>query len=122
MGWLRFAKDDLDAARVGPDLISLEILCFHAQQAAEKALKAVLIDQSTDFPFTHDIGELLLILEEVGVSYAAGSPDASRLTRFAVSVRYPGLADPVTPEEYRDALSLAEGIIQWADVTIRRRD
>lgn len=122
MGWLGFARDDLDAARVGPNLISLEILCFHAQQAVEKALKAVLIDQSADFPHTHDIGELLSILEEVGVTYATGSPEANRLTRYAVSVRYPGLADPVTPEEYRDALRLAEEIFQWADATIRRRD
>ena len=122
MEWLRFAKDDLNAARVGPDLISLEILCFHAQQAAEKALKAALIDQSTDFPYTHDMGELLTILEEIGISYTAGSPEANRLTRYAVSVRYPGLADPVTPDEYRDALRLAEGIVQWADAIIGRRD
>lgn len=120
--WLRFAKDDLNAARVGPDLISPEILCFHAQQAAEKSLKAVLIDQSADFPFTHDIGELLTILEGMGVSCVAGSPEANSLTRYAVSVRYPGLAEPVTLDEYRDALRLAEGIVAWADGQISRRD
>ena len=43
--WMRLANDDLAAAGLGPHLVSLEILCFHAQQAAEKALKAALIDR-----------------------------------------------------------------------------
>ena len=42
--WLRYAESDLEIARITQSsLILLEGLCFHAQQAAEKALKAVLI-------------------------------------------------------------------------------
>ena len=120
--WIRVARDDLAAALLGPDLLRPEILCFHAQQAAEKALKAVLIDRAIDFPYTHDIGELLATLEEAGVECAVASPEANRRTRYAVITRYPGLADPVTDEEYRVALGLAEAIVGWADGEVRGRD
>lgn len=39
--------------------IYLEDLCYNAQQAVEKAIKAVFIKYGIDFPFTHDIAELL---------------------------------------------------------------
>ncbi|WP_456427531.1 HEPN domain-containing protein [Rhodocaloribacter sp.] len=42
--WLRYARSDLALARVEPPAgVLTEMLCFHAQQAAEKALKALLI-------------------------------------------------------------------------------
>ncbi len=82
----------------------------------------MLIDQSANFPYTHDIGELLTILEEMGVNCVAGSSEANRLTRYAVSIRYPGLAEPVSLDEYRDALRIAEEIVAWADAKISRRD
>ena len=41
--WLRYAVSDLELARTTPSSrILLEALCFHAQQAAEKALRACL--------------------------------------------------------------------------------
>ncbi len=49
--WLRYAKSDLEPARIEkPEGVLLENLCFHAQQAAEKTLKAVLIFLEIDFP------------------------------------------------------------------------
>ena len=53
--WLRHARSDLAlASAVGPvgDILA-ETLCFHAQQAAEKALKAVLVHVGIEFPRTH---------------------------------------------------------------------
>jgi len=46
--WLRLAKADLAIARLElpPDGL-LELLCFHAQQAAEKSIKAVLLQEET---------------------------------------------------------------------------
>jgi HEPN domain-containing protein len=42
--WLRYAQSDLKLASITlPSGVLLEALCFHAQQAAEKAIKAVLI-------------------------------------------------------------------------------
>ena len=55
--WLRHARSDLAmASAVGPvgDILA-ETLCFHAQQAAEKALKAVLVHGGIEFPRTHSL-------------------------------------------------------------------
>lgn len=61
--WLRRAKSNLACARQPkPDEAVWEDLCFDAQQAAEKALKAVLIGRSIDFPRTHNIRVLLSIV------------------------------------------------------------
>ena len=58
--WLARAKGDLALAR-GPLTVDafLEDLCFHAQQAAEKAIKAVYVFEGLRFRYTHDLDELL---------------------------------------------------------------
>ena len=49
--WMRFAHSDLELAKITPPKgVLLEGLCFHAHQAAEKALKAVLIYYRISFP------------------------------------------------------------------------
>ena len=69
--WLRHARSNLSRCRADrrlPDVL-FEDLCFDAQQAAEKALKAVLISGGKRFPRTHDLAELLAPpLEGVPVS------------------------------------------------------
>ena len=63
--WLRYAYSDLELARVErPSNVLFEGLCFHAQQAAEKALKAVLIAKGLPAPKTHNIRTLLDFLPE----------------------------------------------------------
>ena len=62
--WLRFAAEDLDAAqRLLADRASApRHVCWHSQQAAERALKAVLVLEGIDFPFTHDLNALRNLL------------------------------------------------------------
>jgi len=62
--WLQRAYSNLRLAEKGrgPEII-LEDLCFNAQQAAEKALKAVCLHKEQDFPKTHSITRLIDILE-----------------------------------------------------------
>jgi len=63
--WLRHAWSDLELARMARNSkILLEDLCFHAQQAAEKSIKAVLISKSVPFPKTHNIRTLLDLLPQ----------------------------------------------------------
>lgn len=58
--WLRYAYSDLELARISPpQMVMLEGLCYHAQQAAEKALKAVLVANNIFPPKTHSIRVLL---------------------------------------------------------------
>jgi HEPN domain-containing protein len=116
--WLRHARSDLAAARtrVSDDQL-LEHLCFHAQQAAEKALKAVLLAIGVDFPKTHDIQALLSLLppEETAPEVVRSAP---ALTPYAVEFRYPGFTEPVDEDEHREALGLAEAVVAWAETLI----
>ena len=68
----------------------LEDLCFHAQQAAEKAVKAILMYRGVTFPFIHDIAKLLKLLEATGLRIPKYIRSGRKLTRFAVVTRYPG--------------------------------
>jgi HEPN domain-containing protein len=64
--------------------------CFHAQQCAEKYLKARLQAASIRFPRTHDLTVLLDLATEVEPAWAIVLPVLRKLTRSAVEVRYPG--------------------------------
>lgn len=78
MRWLKYARANVfqaDVGRAGGVLI--EYLCFEAQQAVEKALKAVLIVRGAGVPRTHNIEILLAALQNEGVE----PPDRSRLRR-----------------------------------------
>jgi len=101
--------------------VYLEDLCFDAQQAAEKAIKALLIKMGVEFPYIHDIAQLLTLLEKAGQEIPRGVRDAEELTRFAILTRYPGLAPPVRREEYQQAMLLAEKVVRWAEELISGR-
>jgi HEPN domain-containing protein len=66
---LNRAQSNLAQARVGASIpaVYLEDLCFNAQQAAEKAIKAVLIDLGVRFPYTHDLAQLLTLVKQSGL-------------------------------------------------------
>ena len=100
-----------------------EDLCFEAEQAVEKAVKAVLRFRGIDFPRTHDIGELLALLDRSGQKIPQYFWKADSLTAYAVETRYPGPAEPVTRNEHRRAVALAEKVVKWAEniVLPRRR-
>ena len=117
--WLRYAYSDLELARVRrPSKVLFEGLCFHAQQAAEKALKAILIAKSVPPPKTHNIRTLLdLLPQEVTVSEEI--EDAASLTDYAVTNRYPGDFESVDEEEYKEAVRLAETVVLWAERIIQ---
>ena len=93
----------------------LEDLCFGAQQAAEKALEAVLISRGVKFPYVHDLARLTDILESRGESVPDAVRRAAGLTRYAVQTRYPGLEEPVSEQEYAEAVAKAEAVVQWAE-------
>jgi len=116
--WLSRARSDLILAKAAGVGIYLEDLCFHAQQAAEKAVKALLIRQRVDFPYVHDLAELLTLLERTGLSLPESIRQSAKLTRFAVFTRYPGIASPISEEEYQEAVNLAEEVYRWVQEQI----
>lgn len=117
--WLRYARSDLDLARVSrPAKVLFEGLCFHAQQAAEKALKAVLIAKGIPPPKTHNIRTLLDLLPPEIIA-PQQVEDAATLTDYAVMSRYPGDFESVDEEEYNEAVRLAETVVLWAERIIQ---
>ena len=114
--WLKRARSNLALAKQrGSEEVYLEDLCFEAQQAAEKALKAVLISQRIPFRFVHDLAELLTLLERNGIALPDEVRLAAGLTDYSVEARYPGPFEPVTEEEFREAVRIAEAIVVWAE-------
>ncbi len=86
---LEIAERDLRALRgmTDPAVFADEIFGFHAQQATEKALKALIIARGLEHPLTHNLARLLAILEESGADVQSFWPLAE-LTVFAVAMRY----------------------------------
>ena len=93
----------------------LEDLCFDAQQAAEKAIKAVMIARETEFPYVHDLGSLLSLLEETGEPVPEAIRTTVSLTTYATTTRYPNVGEPVSEREYREAITLADAVVRWAE-------
>jgi HEPN domain-containing protein len=93
--WLSRARSNLARSKSQIPEAFLEDLCYDAQQAGEKAIKAVFIHRGEKFPFIHDLDELLQLLKRNGHKIPKYVWEAEELTRFAVVTRYPGFG-PVT--------------------------
>lgn len=90
-----------------------EDLCFNAQQAVEKAIKALLIHLKVRFPRTHNLVELLTLLEKAGRVVPSEIKESGILSDYAVESRYPGISEPVTQQEYKEAVAIAKRVVQW---------
>lgn len=85
--WLSFAREDLAVTNLPG--VSQRIQCFHAQQAAEKAIKALLTLLEIEFVRSHDLNYLAQLLPS-DFSLHAEVIDLERMSRWAVDHRYPG--------------------------------
>jgi len=119
--WPRFAQSDLALAEARPDArVLFENLCFHAQQAAEKSIKAVLVLNGVAFPKTHSLARLLDLLPP-SIVPTQGVLDSRTLSGYATVTRYPGTVEPPGEEDYRAALRLATAVFAWAKEIVGSR-
>lgn len=119
--WLQYANSDLALARISkPQNVLFETLCFHAQQAAEKAIKALLIAKKITFPKTHSI-RMLLDLLPPEIKQPPELQESAILTDYAVISRYPGDLEAIDEEEYQRAVNLAKSVVEWAESYIQNR-
>ena len=97
--WLKKAEHDLlnIENNLAATRIPWDTVCFHAQQAAEKVLKALLVYHGQTPPRTHDLVALLTHCLPFAPDLADLERDCRNLTYFAVSARYPD--DLFEPEE-----------------------
>lgn len=108
--WLQYGDDDLRLARHGLTLqssVPYRLIAYHAQQCAEKYLKAFLVLNSIDFPYTHNLGRLIELAQQVR-AWPESLLDAETLTPYAITARYPGQDEPVSAEEANRAIDIAE--------------
>jgi HEPN domain-containing protein len=108
--WMAYANTDLETARylTGMHPEPTEIICFHCQQAAEKALKAYLVQCDIRPPKTHDLFELISLCS-ISTLVPKLRDHASTLNDYSVIARYPGAKD-ILPEDKDEALRSAEAI------------
>jgi len=121
--WLRHARSDLQLARVAlrARAVLPEGACFHAQQCAEKALKALLLQRGIAFPRTHSIEVLLDLLKAHGVALPNGVDEAFSLSEYAIQTRYPGEWEPITKSEAHRAIEQAGLVLAWVEVQMHDR-
>ena len=118
--WLRTADGDLATARVLRDARRFAHACFHAHQAAEKAIKACAFACGGD-PWGHSVQDLIRALAtedaNTGSRLLPLSERGARLDRYYIPTRYPNGLPQDTPEEafFEDdavqALAIAEEIL-----------
>lgn len=94
------AAQTLNRARKRPNY---DAACFHAQQCAEKYLKARLEEAGSTIPRTHNLYALLTLALPLEPGWGLLSTDLNILSAFAVAYRYPGIS--ATQADARDALS-----------------
>ncbi|MCU0646336.1 MAG: HEPN domain-containing protein [bacterium] len=108
--WIFHAEEDLRLAEHGLKLKSAcpyRLIAYHAQQCAEKYLKAYLVHQKVDFPYTHNISILLELCVE-HVNWPEEIKNAEELTPYAITTRYPGEYEVVTKENTQKAIQIAK--------------
>ncbi len=115
--WLISASEDLIMAQKAFEFGIYRQTCFHAQQAVEKGMKAILFEKGTKLKRIHDLLELNGDLETAGVQLPVTIPELDFLNRV-YQFRYPpdiGLLPygQPTKEDAQTALTMAEKIMDW---------
>ncbi|MBA7592549.1 hypothetical protein ES708_34736 [subsurface metagenome] len=111
--WLNYAIQDLASAhflrKMKPQLP--EIICFHCQQAAEKALKAYLALHKKNIPYIHDLTVLNRSCAEIDDKINELYSSCEQLNDFSVKTRYPTdheLSEKDIPEALRNASKILD--------------
>ena len=86
--WWRKANSDLIALKASLEAGAPDAACFHAQQAAEKALKSYLTNAGIEFPYTHNQARLVKLCAEADKDFLQLIQVVEPLTPFAVELRY----------------------------------
>jgi HEPN domain-containing protein len=122
--WFGKAQRDLRAARVDLDADPplLEDAAFHCQQAAEKAIKGLLVRRDIPFDKTHDIKELATLMPPRDADLQGLARRASRLTAYAWKYRYPGDEPEPSVHEIDEAVALAEEVVGTFEPRAMRPD
>jgi HEPN domain-containing protein len=120
--WLQFAKEDLETA----ELLLREsrpprLVAFHAEQAAEKALKAAIVASGGEVVRTHDLNELRLLIPTT-YDIAETDADLALLSQLAVEPRYPDTAAAITDSIAEKGVDDARTLVGAAERDVEREE
>jgi HEPN domain-containing protein len=118
LSWIEIAEEDFQVAQLAlKQKRSLNYTaCFHAQQCAEKYLKALLVQRGKDFPKVHDLNRIRLLCESEGMIIPVSPQILEDLSMYAVENRYPGI--PANRQDAQAALATAKLVRQFARKTL----
>ncbi|HET8562996.1 MAG TPA: HEPN domain-containing protein [Candidatus Binatia bacterium] len=114
LDWAEYAEEDCEMAKrplrgKSPSTLGA---CFHAQQSAEKYLKAMSVAKKIDFPKTHDLSTINMIRNDHGIFTGLKTELLTILTDHAVTTRYPG--DMPTMEAAKEAIEITKSIRKFS--------
>lgn len=104
--WLEKAEEDFRLAQLAyrqRKYPSYYGVCFHAQQCAEKYLKAFLVRHQIAFRKTHDLDELWRLCVHIDASFDLIADILAELNPYSIDARYPGL--PLTKQDAQEAVA-----------------
>ena len=116
----RKAKGDATAARefAGNPEITDEIIGFHAQQAIEKWLKAIIAGRGESFEHTHDLRRLVRVAAHDLGNAPFDVNAVIALTQYSAPLRYEDLLD-AEPLDREATISLVDDVRKWAEDTTK---
>jgi HEPN domain-containing protein len=113
--WLVKAENDLKSARklMAGDTPIADTAIYHAQQCAEKSLKAFLAFQQQPIRRTHDIAYLIELCNDFDESFSKLEEDAEILSPYHTAFRYPDIILEPDEEDVLEAIERAERIFEF---------
>ena len=118
--WVEKAEGDFRTAgreKNSAEYPNYDAACFHAQQCAEKYLKARLVEAGKDFPKTHDLSAILNLVLPLEPSWESLREDLEHLTDLGVEVRYPGTTADL--EDAEEAMRTAQHVRQIVRTSLK---
>lgn len=110
--WVKKAEDDFRSAEYLSSMdedTPFEVICFHAQQCAEKYIKALLLWLKIDFPKTHDL-MILIRLIPTEFALAINMEELAPLNRCSIEPRYPGEWDSFLEDDAAEAMAISRAV------------
>jgi HEPN domain-containing protein len=117
--WLRFATVDLESGRylLGMRPVPVEVICYHAEQCAEKALKRFLVFGGLELRETHDLSLLLRESLMLNAGFQGLRTEVLGLADYAILTRYPPSLDLVL-DDAQAAIADADKILRFCEEAI----